>query len=136
MKWFTLFSIIAVFLMGILTGAFFGVKMERDRLAGLSRAPSDGITRSAAAAMSSELQLNLDQKEKLHSLLEAARPELEAAETARRERVSGVIANVEKQLDPVLTPPQRQRGRSFLERLRRRFFPESPRSIPVTSGQR
>jgi hypothetical protein len=136
MKWFTFFSIIAVFLMGILTGAFFGVKMERDRLSALSRAPSEGITRSAAAAMSSELQLNVDQKEKLHSLLEAARPELEAAETARRERVSGVIANVEKELDPVLTPPQRQRGRSFLDRLRRRFFPESPRSVPVTSGQR
>ncbi len=135
MKWLTALAIAAVFLMGTLAGALIGMKIERDRLYALASQPADLLARSTAKAITKEVNLDRAQQHKLNSLLDAARPSLEAAENARRESISAVITSVAKDLDPILSTPQRERSRSLFEKLRRRFLP-GPVSVPVSSPQR
>ena len=132
MKWLTALAIASVFLMGTLAGALIGMKIERDRLYALASQPADLLARSTAKAITKEVKLDRAQQDKLNSLLDAARPALESAENSRRESISAVITSVGKDLDPILSPPQRERSRSLFDRLRRRFLP-GPVSVPVSS---
>ena len=135
MKWLTALAIASVFLMGTLAGALIGMKIERDRLYALASQPADLIAKSTAKAITKEINLDRAQQDKLNSLLDAARPALETAENARRESISAVITSVGKDLDPILSAPQRERRRSLFEKLRLRFLP-GPVSVPVSSNSR
>ena len=125
MKWLTRLAIVAVFLMGALAGTAVGMRIQREQLERVARQPVPALTAATAATMSRELSLDPAQRDRLTRALETARPSLEAAEKARRERVVAVITDVAKELEPVLTIEQQERSRALMERIVRKSLPVS-----------
>ncbi len=123
MKWLTRLSILAVFVLGAITGAPLGMKIERDRILKMQRNGPASLMENALKHISSEVKLDRPQYEQMRGVLEKAQPALIAAEQERREKTVGIMENVRSTAFTFLSEDQKQRYNSLHERIKSKLAP-------------
>jgi len=123
MKWLTRLSILAVFVLGAVTGTPLGMKIERDRLLKMQRQAPASLTENALRHIHIEVKLDPPQFDQMRSVLLKAQPALLAVEQERREKTIGIMESVRSSAFTFLTEDQKQRYNSLHERMKSKLAP-------------
>jgi hypothetical protein len=123
MKWLTRLSILAVFVLGAVTGAPLGMKIERDRILKMQREAPASLTENALRHIRIEVKLDPPQVDQLRGVLENARPALLAVEQERQGKIIAIMENVRTSAFTFLSEDQKQRYNSLHERMKNRLAP-------------
>jgi hypothetical protein len=123
MKWLTWLTILAVFVLGAVTGAPLGMKIERDRFLKMQNQGPATLMDKALNVIRVEVKLDSPQVEKLREVLERAQPMLAEVENERRRKTIGVMESVRSSVFAFLTEDQKQRYNSLHEGWRKNLGP-------------
>jgi hypothetical protein len=123
MKWLTRLSILAVFVLGAVTGAPLGMKIERDRLLKMQRRGPESLMENALQHIRSEVKLETPQVDQFRGVLEKARPALIAVEQERQVKIIAIMENVRTGAFTFLSEDQKQRYTSLHERMKSKLAP-------------
>ena len=123
MKWLTRLSILAVFILGAVTGAPLGMKIERDRFLKMQRNGPASLVESALKHINSEVKLDSPQYDQMRIVLQDAQPALVAAEQERRARTIGIMESVRSKALTFLSEDQKQRYTALHDRMKNKLAP-------------
>ena len=123
MKWLTRLSILAVFILGAVTGAPLGMKIERERFQKMQRNGPAALIDNALRRIDDEVKLDAQQNNQMRIVLEQAQPEIVNAEQKRREEIIGILDRVRTKAATFLSDEQKQRYTAFHERIKSKLAP-------------
>jgi hypothetical protein len=125
MKWITRLTIVAVFVLGAVSGVLFGMRLEREKLLAMQRLGAVSLTDRALEKISGEVKLTPEQKDRLRNALKEVQPVLAAAEEERRTKVIVAMESVRTAVRGFLDAAQQQRYESLHGRMKARLSPSS-----------
>jgi Spy/CpxP family protein refolding chaperone len=125
MKWMTRLAIMAVFVLGAVTGVTLGMRLERDRFLKMQRNGPAALTEQALKQISSEVKLTPEQREQMRGVLTNAQPALAAAEEERRRKVIGIMESVRSNALAFLDAGQQKLYDVLHQRMKKRLSPIS-----------
>jgi hypothetical protein len=123
MKWITRLTIIAVFVLGAVSGVMVGMKIEREKLLAMQRKSASSLTERALERISNEVKLAPDQQNRLREILKNVQPALAAIENERRTKIVATMEVVRTNAVAFLDGPQKKRYESLHERIKSRLAP-------------
>jgi len=123
MKWLTWLTILAVFVLGAITGAPLGMKIERDRFQKMQNQGPATLMDKALHLIRVEVKLDSPQVEQLRGVLERAQPALAEAENERRRKTIGVMETVRSNVFAFLSEDQKKRYNTLHEGWRKKLGP-------------
>ena len=125
MKWITRLAVAAVFMLGIVTGVTFGIRLERERFLRMQTNGPAALTEQALKHISSEVKLSPEQQEQMRGVLTNAQPALAAAEDERRRKVIGIMESVRSSAIAFLDAGQQKLYDVLHQRMKNRLSPVS-----------
>jgi hypothetical protein len=123
MKWITRLTIIAVFVLGGVSGVMVGMRLEREKLLTMERSSPSTLTERALEQISSEVKLDPGQKERLRGILKSVQPAIAAAENERRRKVIIVMETVRASALTLMDSSQKIRYDALHDRIKKRLAP-------------
>jgi uncharacterized membrane protein len=123
MKWITRLTIVAVFVLGAVSGVMLGMKLEREKLLALQRRSAVSLTDRALDKITSEVKLAPEQRERLRDLLKEVQPLLTAAENERRTKIIAAMETVRTGAIAFLDSAQKDRYEKLYKRMKDRLLP-------------
>ncbi|HWB04029.1 MAG TPA: hypothetical protein VG796_13460 [Verrucomicrobiales bacterium] len=123
MKWITRLTIVAVFVLGAVSGVMFGMRLEREKLLNMQRMGAASLTDRALEKISGEVKLTPQQKDRLREVLKGVQPAIAAAENERRNKVMAAMESVRTSAFGFLDATQQKRFESLHERMKNRLNP-------------
>ncbi|HEX2746546.1 MAG TPA: hypothetical protein VHM91_00995 [Verrucomicrobiales bacterium] len=121
MKWITRLTIVAVFVLGAVSGVMIGMKLEREKFLNLQRKSPSTLTERALDRISGEIKLAPGQRERLRSLLNEVQPLLAAVEKERRTKIIAVMETVRLGALVFLDAAQKDRYEKLHTRMKERL---------------
>lgn len=121
MKWMTRLTIVAVFVLGAVSGVMIGMRLEREKFLNLQRKSPSTLTERALDRITGEIKLAPGQRDRLRSLLNEVQPLLVAVEKERRTKIIAVMETVRLGALVFLDPAQKDRYEKLHARMKERL---------------
>ncbi len=125
MKWVTRFTIVAVFVLGAISGVIVGRVYERKSLVNMQRKAPETLTEQALKRIAREVKLTPDQERKLHGILDKVLPQLAALENDRRLKIIAVMEAVRLSTLVFLDASQQKKYEDLHRRMKERLAPNA-----------
>lgn len=134
MKWVTRFTIVAVFVLGAISGVIVGRFIERESLLTMQRKGAASLTEQALKRISREVKLAPEQEKRLNEILTNVLPTLAAVEKERRLKIIAVMEAVRLSTLAFLDASQKDLYEKLHQRMKKRLTSEPDAGAVLGGG--